>query len=529
MRWAVVLALLWAVQASAIEGRFPRSGPSGPPADVVEDPWIRCSDLPDPAFSVTSLTQATSQNDLHADIMAACGSGCIVEIGPGTYTDNIVFGDTAIKATSVTPTGEVLIRAADPSNPPVIRAELGVKASVIYAKNVTARIRLEDLILDGRRSEQTVASIDSADICTDTTPDDGVCDGSPVAQTSTSLQGFDTRNTGSGVTSSCLLRVQVRETVGTGIQLTDAYVSTVEDSTVTGAGCTTTLCPLLDIPADATTNAILKTAQGVQLSGGSDSSVIESTASGVTKIGIECFAGARRCHVHDNTISSPGIAGIILNESDGTVKGNTISDVGLWFSPNLTTDNVGIGIQTTNSNTYASSTFSVAIEGNTIDNVFSSGIQAGLAGTSYNDMRIDVTRNVVRGACNGTTRGDSAGIELGDSTYDIAQITASYNSNTDDLCIDGMRVRNVRTHRNSFNGTSSGLEVDDVDEFHGRNIDVTGNIDIDADTNGYIRGCEVSGMVIGSDGVQRTSCGEIPGEVISNEWDTMVWDVDEWG
>lgn len=527
MRLAVLLALLLAIPASAIEGRFPRAGPSALPADVVEDPWVDCSTLPDPAFTPVAVT---SSSDLHTVAMANCGSGCILELAPGTYTNtNVIFGDTALtttysKAASVSPSGEVVIRGADPSNPPVLRAQIGVNAAIIHAKDITPMIRLEDVILDGRRSEQTAAAVTA---CTDTTPNNGICD-SP-SQTSTFAGGFNTRNTGSGRTRSCLDRVQVRDTVTTGIQLSQAFASTVQNSTVTNAGCTPTLCPALSVPADAITNSLTKTAQGVQLLGGSESAVVNSTVSSVTKIGIECFTNARRCQFHNNTIEGSALAGIVFNEGDGTAKGNTIRNTGFLVQHNLASDNVGMGLQVTNGNTYAGSQFTVQIESNTIENTWGAGLQIGLAGTTYNDMRIDLTSNIVRGACNGTTRADSAGIELGDSTYDIAQITASYNSNTGDNCVDGTRIRNLRTHRNEFNGTTNGLEVDDVDEFQGRSLDVTGNVDIDADTKGFIRGCTISGMVVGSDGVQRSTCGDVPGETVDTNWDTLVWDTDEWG
>jgi hypothetical protein len=522
VRLAVLLALLLAVPASAIEGRFPRAGPSAPPVDVVEDPWVDCSKLPDPAFTPVDVTSAS---DLHTVAMANCGSGCILELAPGTYTDtNVIFGETAIKGDSVAPSGEVVIRGADRNNPPVLRAELGVNAAIIHARNITPRIRLEDVILDGRRSEQTTGARTA---CTDTTPNNGICD--TGSQTSTFAGGFNTRNTGAGTTRSCLLRVQVRDTVTTGIQLSQPFVSTVQDSSVTRAGCTVALCTPLAVPLDATTNSITKTAQGVQLVGGSDSAVVNTTISDVTKIGIECFTNSRRCQFHDNTVTGAGIAGIVFNEGDGTASGNTIDDTGFTYAQNTTSDNVGQGIQVTNGNTYAASKFTTRIEGNTIEDAWGSGIQIGLAGTTYNDMRVDLTRNIVRGACNGTTRADSAGIELGDSTYDIAQITASYNSNTGDSCVDGMRVRNVRTHRNDFNGTQNGFEVDDVDEFQGRDLDVVGNIDIDADSKGFIQRCTVSGVVLGSDGVQRPSCGETPADVMETDWDALVWDTDEWG
>lgn len=502
-----VLALPLFLLAAA--GTHPRSGVRAGPSTVGE-PFVRCSQLADPAVSTTALTTATSASDLHADIMAVCGSGCIVTLGPGTYTGNVVFGDSSLKSGSITPTGEVVIRASDPRNPPVIRATLGLDAGVIHAKDVTARIRLEDLILDGRRSEQTSAVIST--ICTDTTPADGICDGSGNSnQSSTNASGFYTRSTlANGATSSCLLRVQARETVSTGLHLRQATNSTVEGSTVTGAGCTTASCPLMSIPGNTTSNAVMKTAQGVQLEGTSsvdstDSAVVDSTITDVTKIGIECYTNVRRCHIRNNTISRTGIDGINLDQSDGDIIGNSVTTSGLAFSPNALTDNVGQGITWANGSTYTG--LVTRIEGNSVSNTFGAGIQIGLFGGAYNDARFEVVGNSVSGACNGTTRTDAAGIELGDSTYDVQQVMAIRNSVTSSGCADGFRVRNVRKYRGVSNSSTTGVEVDAVDLFDSALDAITGNFDIDATTKGKLVRCTiVSGSIVGAAGMARVNC-----------------------
>lgn len=524
MRWLVVLSLLLATAASARNGTYPLAGLDDSQLGGSTEPFVRCSDLPDPTASTTALTTATSASDLHADIMAVCGSGCIVTLAPGTYDGNIVFGDNVLKSGSIEPSAEVLIRGTDPNNPPVIRATVDFPAAIIHVKNTEARIRVEDVILDGRRSEQTVAGVTT--VCTDTTPDDDICD--TGSNSDTFLEGFWSFHTAGGTGTSCLLRVQTRETVGAGVEIRDGSASTIEDSSASGAGCTTALCPLMSLPANNQTNAILKAAIGFLISNSDDSAVIDSTVSSVTKNGIECFDESRRCHIRGNTVMDAGIAGIVLNESDGTVVGNTITGSGLWYSPNLASDNTGQGIQFASGD--APTNLVATITGNTVSNVYGTGILIGLAtATGYNQSRIDVSENSVSGACNGITASDSAGIILGDSTYDIAKITSADNSVSDSECVDGIRVRNVRTHRNWRNGTSGGLEVDDVDEFDGISLSITGNLDIDSDTVGRIRTCSLTGTVVGSANVQRQDCGEVSPPSGSSLWDTMVWGTDVWG
>jgi len=482
---------------------------------VAGEPFVRCSQLPDPAgATTTALTTATSASDLHDDIMAACTSkplGCIVTLAPGTYDGNVVFGDSALKSGSITPTGEVIIRGLDRNNPPVIRGTVDFKGAVIHAKNITTRIRVEDVILDGRRSEQTIASMTA--VCTDS-PADGICDGACTDNQSSTLQsGFSTRNTSTGQTQSCLLRVQVRETVDTGIQLQNATKSTVESSTVSGVGCTATSCPALSIPTDACMTSIMKTAQGVQINGGTtplingsvDSAVVDSTISNATKIGIECFNGSRRCHIRGNTVSNTGFEGIVLNESDGDMMENVVSSIGLLNAHNTLMENSGRGVVWAGSSSYQG--MSVTISKNRISNTWGSGLQAGLIDHVDNSASVTLDGNSVAGSCNGTTRTDAAGIDLGDSANDIYQVRTRGNTTTTSACPDGTRLRNLRDFRGLGNSTTSGIEIDAVDSLFLDGNVIRGNLDIDSSTVGVVRNCALSGSVVGAANIVRSNCG----------------------
>lgn len=515
MRLAVVLALLLASRAACAIGPDPLR------TDEPAGPWVTCSQLPDPAgATTTALTTATSAADLHTDIMAVCSAGCIVTLAAGTYDGNVVFGDSALKAGSITPTGDVVIRGADRANPPVIRATPDLNAAVIHAKNVTARIRLEDLILDGRRDSQTSAAF--SPVCTDLYNNpaaggngvqtsgvpDGVCDG--TNQSIAFLNGFNTRSTSvAGQTSSCLLRVQVRETASTGIQLSQPFASTVEASTVTGAGCTTALCPALSIPADFVENAMLKTAMGVQMVDGIEAAVINSSISSVTKIGIECFTTMRRCHMYNNAIDEAFMGGIVFNEADGEAVRNRITRTGLWLTPNKTTDNIGMGIQFVGGDATATTPFNVSIVSNTITGAYNSGIQIGLSSPTLNSLaRFRVHQNVVSDTCDGSTRTDAASLEIGDSTAKtFPLVLATGNQSLSTACPDGFRIRNLERFTGWANSTTAGVEVDDVRAFDWNGGVITGSLDIDVDTRGRAMNCTLTGSVVGAANVTRRDCG----------------------
>lgn len=511
MRLSVVLALLLASTAAAKSGRYAEL----PPRLARQEPtlYTECSELPDPSVSTTALTTATSASDLHADIMAACGSGCIVTLAPGTYDGNIVFGDSGLKAGSITPTGEVLIRGTDRDNPPVIRATLNLRAAVVHAKDVTARIRLEDVILDGRRSEQTASVLTT--VCADTTPADGICDS---GASNGFASGFHTRSTLSGTTSSCLLRIEVRDTVNNGIVIAYGSASTVQDSYVHDIGCTTTTCPSLSIPATSNVNSQIIQAMGVQFNDSISGAVVRSTIHDVTKIGIECFLRAYQCQFVGNTIYDAYNAGISFSGGDGRATDNTIFSIGFDHAPNLTTDNLGHGILFVADIDYPPLNRTY-ITANRISSVWSSGIQIGVpAGVMPpSPMLSTLSGNIISGACDGTTRADVAAYELGDSTAVIQDIRAYDNVATGvSRCPQVFEIRNLLHYterRNSVTGSTGGnaVEYDDVEQLDSRYLTVSDDINIDADSTGRLHDCTLgSGAAVTgttSGPVRRANCG----------------------
>lgn len=492
----LALLIFIAMTASADQGVSLSGAQAGVPIS-----WTRCSALADPIASTTALTPATSANDLHNDIMAVCGAGCIVTLAPGTYDGNVVFGDSALKSGSITPSAEVLIKGTDPTNPPVIRATVGLNAAVVHAKDVTARIRLQDVVIDGRRSSQTPAAMS---VCADTAPANGVCD--TGTQSLSDLHGFFTRSTIGGTTQSCLYRVRVIETVENGIEVRHGATSTVESSVVTGTGCRPGACPAMTIPFDALSSAITKASQGISLTAGTGSAAVGNTVSDVTKIGIECIGEARRCVVVGNTISNSGISGVVMNDSDGTVAWNSISSIGLMFSPNTSADNVGNAIASVYGDSTRSSSFSTLIFGNTLMNSWGAGIQIDLNATLSHTSHTQVDDNTITATCHGTTRGDAAGLEIGDSTQAISSAAASRNRIGTTSCPDGFRLRNLTAFGGIGNTTMGGIEVDAVSSYLMNDTTITGNLDIDAGTSGSMTNCTLTGSVIGGGGVTRTNC-----------------------
>lgn len=507
----VFLALLLAASVgSAKEGRYHVS-PS-PQVDQAEEPWVRCSELPDPAVSTTALTTATSASDLHADIMAACGSGCIVTLAPGTYDGNVVFGDSALKAGSITPTGEVVIRGTDPANPPVIRATVDLKAAVVHVKDPAARIRLEDVILDGRRSSQTSSVLTT--VCADTTPADGTCDSTA---SNGFASGFHIRSTVAGVTSSCLLRVEVKETVNNGIVIAYGRASTIEDSYVHDIGCTSATCPSLSVPNNLNVRSQKIQSMGIQFSDSTAGAVIDSTIHDVTKIGIECFLRAYGCQFARNMIYDTYNSAIAFTGGDGAAFENTVYSTGFDHAPNATTDNLGNAILVTADVDYPPTRRTV-IRGNTITSSWGSGIQVGVpAGvTPPNPMLVTVSGNIISGACNGTTRADVASYELGDSTAVIQEVIAFDNMALGaSACPQVFEIRNLRHYterRNVVTGTTGGnaVEYDDVEQLDSFGLNVSDDINLDVDSLGKLSNCTLNGAsVTGSTSgpVIRSNCG----------------------
>lgn len=516
MKW-LLLALLFALPASAIDGRYgqasARRGPfGGNPA------YIECSSLPDPANTPVAVTNAT---DLHTVAMTNCTAGCILELAPGTYSNtNVVFGDTAIKASSITPTGEVLIRGADPSNPPVLVAAVDTKAAVVHVKNVTARIRLEDVILDGNRANQTSGVLTT--VCTDDNENagagNGICDSDSPSASNGFANGFNTRSTINGITSSCLHRVTVRNTVNNGISIGYARKgSTVQDSTVYDIGCTATTCPSLSVPLNSSVNSQLVQSMGIQFYDSQSGAVIGSTVHDVSKIGIECFLRAYGCQFIGNTVYDAFNVGIAFTGGDGKAATNTIYSIGYDHIPNATTDNLGIGILYT-VDIDNPPTGRTTMSGNWISGTWGSGIEIGIpAGTlPPKPVLATVSSNVITGACTGTTRADVAAYELGDSTTDIQEIIATDNTASNAAaCPQVFKVRNLLHYterRNVVSGSTGGnaVEYDNVDQLDSRYLVVSDDINIDTDTRGRLYDCALgsgSALTGTTTNVLRSGCG----------------------
>lgn len=452
---------------------------------------VRCSSLPDPAATPVSVTTA---DDIQTEIAAACGAGpCILELAAGTYTDENVMLGTGGASIG----GEVVIRAANPASKPLIRATVGTARGVFQIRNVTHRIRFEDLVLDGRRADQTDASM--AAICTDTTPADGVCDsGDP--QNSAGVFGIDSRSTTAGTGTTCALRVDVIETVGDAFFLRDQINSSVEDSTVDGAGCDTTTCPNLTVPADSALNSILTNGRGVNFVDSFEVMVVDATVNDVTKQGIQCY-NSTDCYGIASTVTVAGSTGLTMLASSGSMTGNTVNGVGSNWAQNSTTVSNGEGILFTDGG--LATDFDASARDNAISNTWGNGIRSDLQAGTPPEPVIKVARNTATTVCTGSTLTTNAGMSFGDSVDSYERIDTESNTVSGSSCASGFRVRNVLDYSGSGNVVSGSLAGDGF-TYTASAIEESGlttdrDVEIGATNTGILAGCTLNGGAVVND------------------------------
>src|SRR5690606_10087227 len=142
--------------------------------------------------------------------------------------------------------------------------------------------------------------------------------------------GFATRRTDSGDSRSCLLRVQVRNTVADAIFLRQARDSTVEDSTTINSGCTAASCPNLSLPSDLATPSVITIGRGINFdTARGNVGAIGNTVGRSTKIGVQCIT-SDDCHSIGNTVDEALTIGTSSIGSSGSIRGNTVRRTGLW-------------------------------------------------------------------------------------------------------------------------------------------------------------------------------------------------------
>lgn len=529
--------------SATIRGVVGGSGVAPVSIPTAGDPWVSCSGLPDPGHTPISLTAA---DDLHAEIIDNCGSGCTIELAAGTYADtNVTMGpssDQIVKSGSLDEaTGEIIIRAADPSNPPVLEAEPGNPAAVFYIVDIAARFRFKDLVLDGKKSEQTndifVDKDGNSTICADTSPTDGVCDTGTL--TNAEAGGINVRSrVGPIQMRVCADNVTVRNTVFDAFFLRNTASSTVQNSTVEHAGCTTETCPLLSIPANAENNNLLVVGRGVNFVNSAQVGIADNVITDATKIGAQCF-GSTSCYIADNVLTDIGNGGITMLGSSGYVWRNTINGAGLLYGQNSPTTNTGSGIDFVDDDAY-SGDLDVEIIGNTISNTWGPSVNVGLRKSpAAESSTLTIQDNTMSNACVVQTLSTNADLLIGDGTDRLEAITASGNSISGGACNVGMRVRNVidyTAENNSVSGYGSGTAVayDDVEALDEDGLTVDGNISIDADSVGTLANCTLNGSatIVGAveGGVTRTNCGPAQtGGGGSSNWGELEWGTDDWG
>lgn len=535
------LAVALALCLCLLTGATGRYGLNGRNVSVSQTDYgpVECGDLADPGYTPVNITSAT---DLHAAVTANCATGCEIVLAPGTYTDtSVTIGDSgvdsAIKVGSLTnATGVVWIHGSDPDNPPVLVNEAGILSAVVHARNMTGLLRVEDVIIDGNKANQTNGAITT--VCTDSAPADGTCD--TGSQTSSRSHGIYMHSTvGSGKTTMCVRRVEVRNTVATGIQISNGYFSTVSDSWVHDIGCTPASCPGLSIPLTNENSAITYLAQGIQIGDAIGSSALRNTVERVTKIGIECFVGtvgSRGCNASNNRVDYANSAGIGFVGGVGVAIRNTITNTGKYIGFDTTTTKNGHGM-TIRPSLANSLLTRVRVEGNSVSDSWGGGIlvHANSPSEVPAGYRVEVIGNTVTNACDGTTRTTAASFEMGDETDQLHRIDSRSNIVNGTLCGRGFSVSNLDKYVESGNrvvGSTGGyaVEYDSVTIIDSKGIDVSDDIYIDAASDGAMRNCTFrSGSVIAGEtgNVAFSDCESA--SVGSSLWDTMQWDSDVWG
>lgn len=526
---------IWA-EIDIAQGEVVRQGQTTtvtPTVDLYGD-LVRCSMLSDPDEPEQTVSAGA---DLHAIVTADCGSGCILNLSPGLYDDTTVTigpgSDDRIRPGSLTgATGTILIRALDPNDPPVLRSAIGEDTGAFYLHNVDALVRLEDLQIDGRRSEQTTGAV--YEPCPDTSPPDGICDSG--TQSFNRSYGFGTLRSDGGDSQSCLLRVTIHDTVGDGVWLRQAINTTVEDSVVYDTGCTSSTCPNISVPTDLNAPDIKTQGRGINFdSARGNVGAVSNEVNRVTKTGIQCIRSTD-CEINGNTISEARAVGAAFADSSGSIYKNTVTQSGLLGQSSLLA-NVGFGIQWAQSDSYSGLTST--IKDNTISGAWGSGISVGLDPAATSDAFVVVTGNTISGACLETTRSGAAGMELGDPGATIAKLRSTRNVVLNHECSSGIVARNLvsymgRDNTVSGNFESSAVVYDELDTMSETNLSVDEDIFVDSASAGVLLNCSlndgasITGAVEGN--VTRTNCG--PAQVGgggSSEWNTLEWDADDWG
>lgn len=524
-------------------GRGPTAGGTSslssggsPPIAEAGNPWISCENLPDPAFTPVAVTTA---DDLHQVVIDECETGCILELAPGTYDDtNVTIGpgsDTNVKVGSWDGddiSGEILIRAANPLDKPILRAEIGNPAAIFYLVDLQERFRLEDLVLDGRKSEQTDAVVDECD----DVDVPGTCDSDD--QNFSDAGGFNTRMVAEGSTVSCILRVDVQDTVADAFFVRNATATTIEDSTATRIGCTPSTCPGITVPDDYSTNSVTVVGRGMNLVDGVFVAAVGGTVNDVTKQGVQCF-GSDQCYLADNNISNVGNAGVTMLGSSGFVWRNTITGAGLNYPPNTTGTSTGNGVSFTDDTAYTGD-LNVEIVGNSVSNTHGSGYLLGLRKVpAAESSTVTLTDNTATGTCVTSTNAGDAAFRLGEGDDKFQSIVATENVVDGSDCPYGILAQTTLDYTaddNEVYGVGVSVRYDDVEALDDDGLIVSGTISIDAASVGTLTNCAtpsggevtITGALEG--GVVRTNCGPAHvGGGGSSNWGELVWDADDWG
>lgn len=505
----VALMLLAASPASA------RSSGFNPFASLID-----CSTIEDPAVTPIEVTTADDLHDVVDTACSAdgCASGAIFELAPGTYDDvRVTIGPasevTAGRVKSGSPTGfngHVVFRAADPANPPVLRAALDEPTGVFYLIDAHGRTRFENLILDGRSSEQSEAIYtDPAvnGVCEDDDENggagDGICDAAS-ADTGGYANGIYMTRISGAVPQVCVYRVQVRNTVGNGIHIRDATNTTIQESTATNIGCTVSNCPNLDVPVVYSANNVKLVARAFNLLvGNGNIGMVGNRASYTTKFCTQCIDGAAgECQTFNNVCSYAQNTGVEYLRASGQAVGNKITNIGEWVEHDTATDYIGHGISW--SVNAAAGRKDFLADRNVLSDIWGSGITTQMqASAGANASQIRVANTTVTRACKTNSRADASSFELGDNADTTASLQAFNNTSIESDCNQAFLIQRWLAHRgdgNTVQDTVSGNAVSyEATVMVEDGLDVDADVVIDASSTGTVSNCTLRGSAAVSD------------------------------
>lgn len=302
-----------------------------------------CSDVPELA-TVATISPSDFSGDLCAAMATHLGSGGGLELLGGVYSAScIVGGGISGMTVDINPSASYEVRAADPDDPPILKAVIGQNVPVLLHVNASAGVegRFRNIVIDGLKSQQTNAVFSTqsginltGSVCDDDDAD-GICDADdPTSFTfAGGLMYYSTTGTPA---VGCVENVTVRDVVWNAFQCQGCQDVVVENWKAEDAGCglnPDTECPNIDVPVN-NSSKLMNDARGLNITGGSSNLGIYGEAKDVTKIGAQ-ISNSPGTELWYNKVELTGAACFASNNivADEYFYGNTGNKCGWLHQP----------------------------------------------------------------------------------------------------------------------------------------------------------------------------------------------------